>query len=456
MHVHSHSEVHSTCAGLNPFHRISVSAFAQLFIYSNPEVSANKRQRFVKYLNNVADGTLLQRPNVRPRYVAHLEYHPPMWGVLQSSYEDVEAELNVLRNRHLDKKILFVGGDGLSIMRLNHLLLKHPDLYIDSAPMVIPVQGEAPHGVFHVMHAGWRLFVKFIRRAADATLGLELGKAVVDEPTVKVFNKQIFALWWMTRACSEYLLMLLRSPNAPDVTLVPEFLKECEKNVDLGWVAHFLYDFAFLVADVKQSVRANNSSKLDLIWREFLSVGMTGSANKTNYVPMAIMRVFWSQALVPDLANLYHELRAIPMSDRVFVGWDTPIEWLNGAITDGVRALVSEDRIEEFVANYSFLHHNYSAMREMVEAASPAGVSFMRDMDGNVARMKDWLIKNIGSDWNTASRPNRNSKLGISGRGKPPWDEIRDAMTKTGADSVASHVSEVVRGMTDSFYRFRP
>ena len=68
-----------------------------------------------------------------------------MWGVLQSSYDDVEAELNVLRNRHKDKFILFVGGDGLSIMRINHLLLKYPDLYIDSAPMVIPVQGEAPH-----------------------------------------------------------------------------------------------------------------------------------------------------------------------------------------------------------------------------------------------------------------------------------------------------------------------
>ena len=87
-----------------------------------------------------------------PPYVAHLKYHPPMWGVLQGSYDDVEAELNHMRNAHLDKRILFVGGDGLSILRINHLLKDHPDLYLDSAPMMIPVQGEAPHGVFHVMH----------------------------------------------------------------------------------------------------------------------------------------------------------------------------------------------------------------------------------------------------------------------------------------------------------------
>ena len=40
------------------------------------------------------------------------------------------------------------------------------------------------------------------------------GKAVVVEPTVSTFNKQIFALWWMARACSEYILMLAHTPGA--------------------------------------------------------------------------------------------------------------------------------------------------------------------------------------------------------------------------------------------------
>ena len=191
-----------------------MGGFTAKFLISNPEIVANKRKRFTIFLRAAADGTLLERPAVQPPYVAHLTYHAPMWGVLQSSYEDVEAELNLIRSKHLDKRILFVGGDGLSILRMNSLLLLHPDLYIDSAPMIIPVQGEAPHGVYHVMHGGWRLYRRFIRKAADATLGKEQGKAVVDEVTVKLFNTQIFALWWMMRACSEYILMLARSAGA--------------------------------------------------------------------------------------------------------------------------------------------------------------------------------------------------------------------------------------------------
>lgn len=143
-----------------------MARFTSLFSYSNAEVHANKCERFVNFLRATADGTLFERPRVDPPYVAHIEYEsPPMWNVLQSSYEDVEAELNHMRSKHLDKFILFVGGDGLSVIRMNHLLLKHPELYLDSAPLIIPVQGVAPHGVFHVMHGGWRLYQKFIRAA---------------------------------------------------------------------------------------------------------------------------------------------------------------------------------------------------------------------------------------------------------------------------------------------------
>ena len=180
----------SHVTGKNPLRSISISLFASQFLISDVQIRANKCSRFTACLRATAAGTLFQRPNVRPTYVAHLTYHIPMWGVLQSSYEDVEAELNTLRGRHLDKRILFVGGDGLSILRINHLLQKYPDLYLDSAPMIIPIQGESPHGVFHVMHGGWRLFRRFIRAAADSTLGVD-SAAVVDEPTVKTFNNQI-------------------------------------------------------------------------------------------------------------------------------------------------------------------------------------------------------------------------------------------------------------------------
>eukprot|EP00965_Chrysotila_dentata_P167952 5545661-Pleurochrysis_carterae.AAC.1 len=62
---------------------------------------------------------------------------------------------------------------------------------------------------------------------------------------------------------------------------------------------------------------------------------------------MAIQRIFWSDALDPALANLYHSMRSIPMSGREgsMVEWDCVIEWLNAAISDGVSHHVSEERI---------------------------------------------------------------------------------------------------------------
>lgn len=431
-----------------------MSAFTDLFRLNNEQIVANKKNRFVRLLHATADGTLFARPKMeRPPYVAHLDYaSPPIWNAMQSSYEDVEKELNLMRSHHLDKRILFVGGDGLSIIRINHLLHARPDLYLDSAPFIIPVQGEAPHGVFHIMHGGWRMFQRFIRAAAIGTLGMELSSAVMDDPNVKNFNKQIYALWWMTRACAEYLLHLSQTIGAIDIDLVDEFIAACECNVDLAYVVHFLYDFAFLVLDFKQAVRVNDSKHLDVLWREFYAIGRTGTANKTQYVPMSIMRIFWSEALSPQLAALYHKLRAIPMSERTHVGWDTPIEWLNLGITEGVSKLVSESRIANCIENYALLESNYRMLLDATQTtASVTGK--MKEMDSNVNAMKGWLMDQVGADWNTATRENENSNLNL-GRGMKPWMEIREAMCKEGRDSVTSHVARHVRGLTNTFFAF--
>ena len=77
-----------------------------------------------------------------------------MWGVLQSSYADVEHEIRVMSGvpdatanppvppgAYRNEKLMFAAGDGLAIMRLNHLLANKPDLYVDQTPVIIPIQG---------------------------------------------------------------------------------------------------------------------------------------------------------------------------------------------------------------------------------------------------------------------------------------------------------------------------
>lgn len=275
----------------------------------------------------------------------------------------------------------------------------------------------------------------------------------MDEPDVTHFNSQLYVLFWMTRACAEYVVHLSQSRGAIDLDLVPEFVQACERNIDLSYVIHFLYDFAFLVVDFKQAVRANDSKRLDLLWREFYASGRTATANKTQYVPMSIMRVFWAEALDPVLAGIYHAMRAIPMSERTYVGWDSPIEWLNGAISQGVSRLVSEQRIERFISHFSLLDANYRHLQESTHCEVRSGMGMMKEMDCNVNCMKRWLMDKVGADWSVATRVNVDSKLDL-GRGTAPWLEVRNAMSQVGRDSVAAHVAKSVRALTDTFFAF--
>ena len=146
--------------------KVSMARFTAAFAYRAPDIVAGKSTRFTKFIRATIAGTLFARPKVKPRWRAHFKWERPMPELQQLKYDDVETTLNIIREKHRDKAFLYVGGDGLSLIRLLWLLLKKPDLYLDSAPMIIPVQGEWPHGGFHIMHAGWRLYLRLIRWCA--------------------------------------------------------------------------------------------------------------------------------------------------------------------------------------------------------------------------------------------------------------------------------------------------
>lgn len=120
---------------------LSLRAFARSFFSDNVEINSNRERRWVLFLRAERNGTLLDRPQVAPLWKPYKTYHEPMFDVLQSSYADVEHELNVMRNAFIKESVLFVAGDGLALMRLNHLLAAKPELYFDTAPFIIPVQG---------------------------------------------------------------------------------------------------------------------------------------------------------------------------------------------------------------------------------------------------------------------------------------------------------------------------
>jgi hypothetical protein len=113
---------------------LNMPAFCRLFFRDHDDILSNQRVRWQNFLKAARNGRLTSRPSVKPTWKPHKVYHPPMIGVLQSSYADVKHEMNVMCEQHLDDFILFVAGDGLAVTCVNWLLASEPEIYLDSTP----------------------------------------------------------------------------------------------------------------------------------------------------------------------------------------------------------------------------------------------------------------------------------------------------------------------------------
>jgi len=417
-------------------------------------VNRRKDDRFRECIIATARGSLMARPNHQPTWKAHVNWHTPVFHVLTAKYDDVKETLNWLRQQNLDKVFLYVGGDGQTMMRINHLLMLHPDLYLHQTPVIIPVQGESPHGVHHFLHAVFRLFQPVIH---VAQLIMKDTSVSSDPHCVKEFNRALYLLCKITRAFSEYLLSLR---DAPSLDFPKQYIRLAESNIDLAWIVHFLYDGGFLVLDLKKCVRGNDSAGIDILYREFLRLAITGTANKTQYTQMSIMRVFWGRALHPELRKIYEGIRTLPMSDSPGsrVGWDMPCESLHKAISAGVKVRVSQARITNFIEHYPFMQHCQEICEQFLYQNYSPDDAFMKDMSLDVNALVGKLREKVGTTWQHASRPSNVSAIGIpANHGGPlPWEEIRTTMLRTGTDALPVIINRHLNTCLSSFYSFAP
>jgi hypothetical protein len=301
------------------------------------------------------------------------------------------------------------------------------------------------------MHCEWRLHRQFIMWAA----GVVENDQVVEDPTVSVFNcHRFFFLNVLTRACAEYVNFIAQSPGAPSLHDPLSWLAQSETNIDFAWVIHFLHDAGFFVLDFLQAVRANESHKLDLLWREFFPSAHSGTANKTQYVPMSIMRVFWGMALVPELSDLYHKIRTIPnnKTNGSGVGWDMAIEMLNAAIKAHVCHRVSETQIAQFVQQWALLESVQDRMHQFMYPGRSAGGRHTVDATPDVYKLVAKFKTVIGTTWVQAITPNANSHVTKGPqRQVRPWVEVRQVMARTGDDEPATYIREHVSRLTGFF-----
>ena len=332
------------------------------------EILGNRRARFLNSMRAVANGTFFARPRgengYQPRHKTHRKYQKPVFGRLQSKNEDVEEEIKVIRMHpeHKHSLILFIGHDGLGDMRVMHLLRNKYMVYLWTAPAVIPILGELPHGLFHLMHMGIRNFKQLIQLFLVSTkhTACLMQTGEMKEPTVKDFRQWEHAILIHVRACAEWLNEC--SEGGTDMEFHAMYHRQISANFDSNLIFEFLCGFGFLHMQFKNAIRCNRVPMLKLLWRESLPYMRTSEANKTQYAPMAIENTYWDEALVGDLAQIKDANRTLSLNgnESCNVGWDMLPEDMNHLMRLGTHPPVGFQQVGEFAQDLNFLgpvHH---------------------------------------------------------------------------------------------------
>eukprot|EP00965_Chrysotila_dentata_P023186 768555-Pleurochrysis_carterae.AAC.1 len=125
-----------------------------------------------------------------------MHLHNTIWARLQLSYDNFEAEFNLICQHeiHSHSFVLYIGCDGAEYSRMIHELSHNPTLYFITELVIIPQLNEHLHGSFYVLHAGWRLWWPMI----EPFVKLFNHTQVRADPIVLLFNQHEHFLRFLT------------------------------------------------------------------------------------------------------------------------------------------------------------------------------------------------------------------------------------------------------------------
>ena len=413
---------------------LNLDEFLDGFSRLSDDIVQNQKARWLKFLNVAAQGGSVWDADARydsPYPQTRFHFHTPIFDRLQSSYEDVNFEIDLMRRStfHALSDALMLGGDGLSFMRMIHRISQDPRRYLETKPLIIPRMGENPHGLYHFMHGDWRIWAPLLLRLA-AVVG---NKQVKADPTIVDFNTHQHFLRVVTEALTQYVLEI--SSTGTHYGACQHFLRDAERNLSFAYVVFFLFMFGFKYLDYRRAVRHNESRHLDLLWRENLASARTAKANKTNYRQMSVVLVYWGCALVEPLQTFYHNTRTIRWVHS-HVGWDMPIEKLNMWIKESVITNISELQIIKFIHRLNFMQHIARVVKGIVWSKRKQSTSALKDIDPDVQAILDFLRSKIGTTYIAATCQSDANLLSVdmadwgglrTPRGSAPFNQIRGA-----------------------------
>ena len=384
-----------------------IADFQELFSAAAVDMLQNRRARWADYLNAASLGVLWAKQEYESPYPqTYFHWHEPMFGVMQSSYADVNFELEQMRNHpfHKHSDCVQLGGDGLSFMRLIHRLAQDPRKFLEHTPVVIPRLGEAPHGKYHVLHGGWRMWWPLLEKLA-AVVG---NRKVKRDPTVSEFNEHEHFLRIVVEALAQYVLLVSR--HGGDYRHCDAFLNEAERNLSFAYICFFLHLFGFMYVQMRRAIRRNDSAVLDMIWRENLSTAR--ASNKSNYSQMSVITVYWGCALREPLQTVFHNTRTLRWLDT-HVGHDFPIEQLNNWIKEASPKNLTEDWVRKFIRHVPFTQFVNREVRSIMQANRAADGEHLKAINTDIALIVNYLKDKLGATWYAATTPSDDNLLGL-------------------------------------------
>ena len=162
---------------------------------------------------------------------------------------------------------------------------------------------------------------------------------------------------------------------------------------------------------------------------------------------MAVMRTYWSRALLSPLARLHRATQTLPLSKHGGarnVGLDMPVENLNRDIKEGVSK-PSEDAIREYCQRRDFL----AAVGDGVDSLMYAERGELKDalrkkIDSDVRKLKAFFRERIGATWAAATQRRVTSEIGLKDR--PGLIRAWEAMGPNMYQDGSGHYLEWVKG----------
>ena len=408
---------HRLWSSLNPIFKPGVRLERLLPLFnpaSNLAIQANQIGRWRRMFAAMKGGTFLDRPAYSPPERHEIFQHRPIWDKEQAKYVDVQDEVEHVRKnkRHKKSYYLFLAFDGAGIQRLTSLMAFNPNKYLLKMPAVLPVMGEHPHTTGHFLHTGWRPYSVVV-----VPLMKEIGHTELkDDWDISAFNDYDFAAAILAGGVGDYFIHL-EANGGPTLLSPSNFLRACSVSADLEWLSHMLHDWLFAYWEFRLSIEGDpieGSATMDTIWAEMTPFMHTTVANKTNYAPMSVMRVFWSQSLQEPLARVFCANRTISETgqDGSNEGWDMAIEHRHHLMSNGIERPTRE-KIDRYCDESNFFAAVDRGVKKVLHANRRFAPAKKTKFDADRKALCELLIKKLGGDWATASqeRPQSSAKL---------------------------------------------